>query len=195
MSRLILTRIFLCAIASVVLYACTEQRSGSIGVPLPKAYPRVALYDTIYRDAGLPLGFQVNTGAVISNAKQHESKSENQWIDITYPAYGLTLHCTFIPVDESTRAQVTANRLERMSLNIGDSYAEQTDLTSTNGCSTVIINTLGRTLTPLQFLSIGEKWIVSGAAKFVADSVTPDSVHPLIEAVKTDIIHAAKSLR
>lgn len=195
MSRLILTRIFLCTIASVVLYACTEQESGSIGVPLPKAYPRVALYDTIYRDAGLPMDFQVNANTVISNTKHQESKSENQWIDISYPAYGLTLHCTFIPIDESTRDHVTANRLERMSLNIGDSYAEQTELTNTNGCSTVIINTFGRTMTPLQFLSIGEKWIISGAAKFVADSVAPDSVRPLIEAVKTDIIHAAKSLR
>ena len=81
-----------------------------------------------------------------------------------------------------------------MALNIGLNYAEQTELIAPSGCSTLIFNTKGRSLTPLQFLSVGEKWIISGAAKFAADSVNPDSVRPLLEAVQSDIIYAAKRL-
>ena len=188
---------FLCAMALMALAACSKQQSGSadaIGIPLPTAYPRLSLYDTTYCDAALPLGFLVNSNTKISNPKQQNSTTDNQWVDIIYPAYGLTLHCTFIPVNDSTRESITAQRLERMALNIGLNYAKQTELAAPSGCSTLIFNTKGRSLTPLQFLSIGEQWIISGAAKFAADSVNPDSVRPLLEAVQSDIIYAAKRL-
>lgn len=188
---------FLCAMALMAFAACSRQQpsADAIGVPLPTAYPRLSLYDTTYCDAALPLGFKINTNTKISYPKQENSTTDNQWVDITYPAYGLTIHCTFIPVNDSSRESITAQRLERMALNIGLNYAEQTELIAPSGCSTLIFNTKGRSLTPLQFLSVGEKWIISGAAKFAADSVNPDSVRPLLEAVQSDIIYAAKRLQ
>lgn len=188
---------FLCAMALMAFAACSRQQpsADAIGVPLPTAYPRLSLYDTTYCDVALPLGFKINTNTKISYPKQENSTTDNQWVDITYPAYGLTIHCTFIPVNDSSRESITAQRLERMALNIGLNYAEQTELIAPSGCSTLIFNTKGRSLTPLQFLSIGEKWIISGAAKFAADSVNPDSVRPLLEAVQSDIIYAAKRLQ
>lgn len=188
----------LCTIAALMPQACTEQTAGTdnaIGVPLPWAYPRVSLYDTAYINTELPMGFQVNANALITDVKHPDSNTNNRLIDITYPAYGLTMHCTFIPVDDSSRDEITSGRLERMALNVGYNYAEQTELTSPNGSTTIILNTMGRTLTPLQFISVGRDWIISGAAKFAADSVSADSVRPLVEAVKTDIIHAARNLQ
>ena len=198
MSYRVLICVFLCALAAIGGVACSEHYSGSgsaIGVPRPTAYPRTSLYDTTYCDVKLPMGFLVNTNALISNPEQKSSDSGNQWVDISYPAYSLTLHCTFIPVNNSTRDEITAGRLERMTLNIGYNYAEQTELTSPDGCNTIIFNTMGRSLTPLQFLSVGDDWVISGGAKFSADSVNADSIRPIIEAVKTDIIYAAKRLR
>lgn len=199
MSRRLSIWFFICTIASIGLYACSGQNNSdsetAIGIPLPTAYPRATLYDTTYLDAGLPMGFEINANATISDATQTNPSTDNQWFNISYPAYGLTLHCTFIPVDDSSRDEIITRRMERMALNVGYNYAEQTELTSPDGCTTIILNTMGRSLTPLQFLSVGRDWIISGAAKFTADSVVADSVRPLLEAVKTDIIHAAQKLR
>ncbi len=50
------------------------------------------------------------------------------------------------------------------------------------------------TPTPVQFLSIGRDWAVSGALRFSAERVATDSVMPILEAVRADLIHAAKNL-
>ena len=179
------------------LYGCGNRQTTDTGIPRPVAYPRPVIYDPLYTSAGLPADFEVNASATVTDAGK-SATSENQpvWVDITYPAYGATLHCTFTPVDdEASREKAMDNRLERMALNVGDNMAEQTELTSPGGFTTIILSTMGRTLTPLQFLSVGDCWVISGAMRFHAEAVETDSVRPLIDAVKTDIIHAAENIR
>lgn len=185
-------------VASGLLAGCADGSGQRDIVARPKAYPRPTLYDTIYCDRGLPAGFAVNSSAEALDITpaDRQSDSDPRWFDISYPAYGATLHCTFIPADSTPRRdQLLANRQERMLLNLGDNFAEQTELTSTFGGKTLILTTAGTTLTPLQFLSESQNWIISGGLQFHADSIDADSVMPMIEAVRTDIIHAARQLK
>lgn len=107
------------------------------------------------------------------------------------------MHCTFTPVDQKSRVTVRDNRTERMALNLGDNRAERTDLTSANGqYRTTILSTVSHTLTPVQFLSEGPDWIISGALSMDhATQSDPDSIRPIIHAVTADIIHAARHLK
>ena len=90
-----------------------------------RAYPRQELCDTVYKDCGLPAGFMVNTGAEAKDVTPSgEQSTPAQWIDISYPTYRATIHCTFMPVDDATRDAATANRMERMMLNIGKIVAD-----------------------------------------------------------------------
>lgn len=182
------------------LASCSEGNSdGQRLVARPTAYPRLAVYDSIYTDCGLPAGFEVNAGATAVNVTPEDKKRESEtiWIDIKYPAYGATLHCTFIPVEPTgeKRDQMLANRHERMMLNLGDNFGRQTELQSEAGAETLILTTTGQTLTPVQFLSASERWIVSGGLQFADGNVKADSIAPLINAVQRDIIHAARRLR
>lgn len=167
-------------------------------VARPVAYPRPALCDTIYADRNLPAGFTVNASALTVDRTPSDKNgdTDSRWIDIVYPTYQATIHCTFIAIDsaDSRRNGILLNRNERMMLNLGDNFAEQTELTSHNGAETLILSTTGATLTPIQFLSVTPRWILSGALQFDAASVKPDSVMPIVDAVKTDIIHAARRL-
>lgn len=166
-------------------------------VPRPTAFPRLLLYDTVYADAGLPAGFRINASAVVTDVTPADraAASDSRWIDIIYPAYGAALHCTFMPVNETTRGGVMANRTERISLNLGDNIAEQIELTSHEGVESIIIVTKGTSLTPVQFLSEGRHWVINGALQFNDGHVNVDSVLPIIEAIRTDLIHAAGNLK
>lgn len=190
-------RLLILATLTALTCACARQQSDN-AIPRPTAYPRVRLYDTVYvAPPDLPAGFQVNAAAVTSTPSDHPAADRSPiWLDITYPAYKATLHCTFTPVDAASHADVIANRTQRMSLNLGDNRAEQTDLISASGAyRTSILTTAGRTLTPVQFLSEGQEWIISGALQMHIPNATPDSILPIVRAVTADIIHSAHHLK
>lgn len=191
--------ITLLAIFMALTIACTPKRHDA-PVPRPTAYPRIQLYDTTYITPGnIPVSFQVNAQAIPELQSAHDSTRHHTavWLDIIYPAYKATMHCTFTPVDEKSRAAVRDNRAERMALNLGDNRTERTDLTSVHGTyRTTILSTASHTLTPVQFLSEGPDWIISGALRMDhADRSDPDSIRPIIHAVTADIIHAARHLK
>lgn len=194
--RRLFSHAFCLVLLALTLSSCSGHDSGSTAIPRRQAYPRIQLYDTLYTDSGLPAGFETNSSATVIRDNSGKSDAGPVWIDISYPAYEATVSCTFTPLaDDRSRQAVIDNRLERMSLNLGDRYAEQTEMMSDGGYSTIILDSKGTTVTPLQFLSAGRQWVISGAMYFNRESVNADSVRPAIDAVKNDIIHAAKRLR
>ena len=190
-----------CIIALLALAAAAAGCTGGSpagSVPRPTAYPRAALYDTVYALRGLPAHFQVNASAVVEFPGGDSARNAGAplWADIRYPAYNAVLHCTFTPVaDDESRRQVVDNRTERMALNLGYNTAEQTEITAPSGAVSVILTSTGQTLTPVQFISSTEKWVVSGAMMFDRDSVSTDSVLPMIKAVRTDLIKACREIK
>lgn len=172
-----------------------ESKEADGVIARQRAYPRQELCDTVYKDCGLPAGFMVNAGAEAKDVTPSGKQSTPaQWVDISYPTYRATIHCTFMPVDDATRDAATANRMERMMLNIGDNFADQTELDSPGGFHSMILLTGADTPTPVQFLSVGERWVISGALQFADENVRTDSVMPILEAVRADLVYAAKKL-
>lgn len=180
-------------------FACSragqEQQAGA--VPRQVAYPRLQLYDTLYVEAGLPAGFVVNAGAAVADVTPEDKKEADapRWIDISYPVYGAVMHCSFIPVDDSSADAVAANRYERMMMNLGDNFAEQTEIESPGGYRTQVLITAGQTMTPVQFLSCGRDWVINGALMFDREIQSADSVMPVLEAVRQDMIYASRLLK
>ncbi len=187
-----------CALLSAAFACC---RSGEVrqdgAVPRPPAYPRLQLYDTLYVDAGLPAGFVVNAGAAVADVTPEEKTGPEapRWIDISYPVYGAVMHCSFIPVDDASAEAVAANRYERMMMNLGDNFAEQTEIESPGGYRTQVVITAGPTMTPVQFLSCGRDWVINGALTFDREIHSADSVMPVLEAVRHDMIYASRLLK
>jgi hypothetical protein len=135
----------------------------------------------------------ITLDSTIVNNKQTE---KSHWINIFYKPYNLTIHCTFTPVDPSTINDIIYNRKERMSLNSGYFPSELIELTNANNYSSQILITEQSNVTPLQFLSTNNKnWVVSGAL-YLNNNNSPniDSIRPIINIIKRDIIHSLKTI-
>lgn len=179
--------------AAILLSGCSEDRRQSV-VPRPTAYPRPTLYEPIYLASdSLPVTFEINSSALLS--VRQPGKNGTVWADINYPAYGATIHLTFTPVDSSSLEDVMSNRAQRMALNLGTNEGVQTDVLSDNGnFESIVLTSVGQTLTPVQILSVSDRWVVSGALHFTSENVNADSLMPMLKAVERDMIHAARKL-
>lgn len=183
-------------IAMSLLGSCGN--TGGEAVPRPRAYPRTSLYaSTSYSSPdGLPVNLELND----SVSHTIERRGENVWVNVDYNRYGLTLHITISqPADSAAMAEVVDNRLERMSLNSGGAPAEVTQLISSGGYSSQLFITQANP-TPLQFIAVGpgaSAKVVSGTLAFneMPQSLEPDSIAPIIDAVKSDLIHTLQNLR
>lgn len=182
---------FLSAVIALTLLAACGEKAPEDYVPLPRAYPRIAVYDSVYAPVdSLPLVWECNTSAKVNNLR---TKS---YVNIVYPAYSATLYLSFFNVtSEKDRLRVLANRQERMLFNAGASDSELTEFLTPPGFEVKMIVTPMGSPVPLQFLAVGSQWIVSGALHMRLAPESADSVAPVIRAVERDVVHALMQMR
>ena len=187
-------------ILTCLLTACGGQgdNGGAPAVPRRHAYPRIELPDSAYRyvnDAVTGIGLDINAEAGYQTRSAENSRAP--FIDVTYPGLNAQIYFTITPVDESTVASVIDNRMERISLNLGGADAELIEFDSPAGFENKVIVTRGDISTPVQFIATdGHSAVISGTA-FLRDasSATADSIAPVVETMRRDIIHALMTLR
>lgn len=180
-------------IAFLTALALCECSTDNANTPRRKAYPRIDTHDSTFTlISNCPIHFEISDIAIIS---LDSINNDNHWINIYYKPYNATIYCTFTPVDKHTIENVIDNRTERMALNSGDHSSELIELTNANGFKSQILITEQSKITPVQFLSTNENnWVVSGALYFNNSSNSPDSIRPIINILKRDIIHAMKTI-
>lgn len=188
--------LLLSALALVVLLNSCD--SGGRPVPRPEGYPRIALYEAVYRNDSIgPVIFESNAGTAVTERRQ--GADGTGWLTLAYPRYGATLYLTASPATASTFGGIIDNRLERISLNIGGATTELTELTGKGGWHGRVTLTPSGSATPLQILATSPRGdcVVSGALflERAATATSPDSLAPALEAVRDDLIHAVNALR
>ncbi len=185
-----LRNIWLAVAAGVMLAACGGLGDGPVPVPRPRAYPRISLYPSAYSPHEVcGLSLMVNDSARVS--------VRDNWIDISYPAYGISVSATVTPVTDATLGEVMRNRSERMALNAGSAYGELTQFTSRSGFTAALLETSpGSGLTPLQFLATDSAgYVLSGAAIINGGgTVATDSLRPAIDALRADLVNMLQAL-
>lgn len=186
----ILIATVLCA-AAASLGACSHSDSGT--APLPRAYPRVALYDSVYSAPdSFPVYFEINS-SVPSRIPRRG------WLDVAYPRYGATLHLSAVDCAADRLAAEIERRRERMALNLYGMTAETRHMASDDGSfETVLLVSRDPVATPLQFLSVDTLgMIVSGSVYMPGvDAASPtDSVAPVVSAIERDLVRALKTMR
>ncbi|MDE6498344.1 MAG: hypothetical protein K2L21_06775 [Muribaculaceae bacterium] len=180
------------AILAAMLAACGGS-DGRDAVPKPRAYPRIAVADSVFAPVpGAAIPFEACTAA------QAQVDSAGRWITLSYPAYGATVYVTLSEApDQERMAAMIDNRRERMSLNLNGAPASTGHITSLDGSFEGVLLEAPGTGTPLQFLATdGYRRLVSGVAQLSTAGTAPhDSVRPILAALRRDIIHALKNLR
>lgn len=189
----------LAIVTSLAFSDCSGD--GNANMPRRKAFPRIATHDSTFMPlASSPLHFEISTVAKVTLDSINTGKAtgeNNRWFNVSYDDYNAVIYCTFTPVDSTTINNVIANRTERMALNVGGNTSELTELTNANGFTSRILSSLESSVTPVQFLSTdGNDWVVTGALHFTdVTTADIDSLKPIIDVVKRDIIHSLKTIK
>jgi hypothetical protein len=194
MRFLLMLPVFAVALIFISLTDGCSRCSRDNAVPRRTAYPRIELYDSVYRDAAadLPAKIMVNDSTVV-DVTSHSP--EATWIDVRYPRYGATLRLTLSRLDKEALLEALANRYQRTMLNAGGMQSNVSELTSLSGISAEVIATPGAMVTPLQIIatdSVG--FLLTGALEMPPSENEAEYYTPIIEGVERDLIHMAKTL-
>lgn len=192
--------IWIMAIATSLFFSeCGEDKQANI--PRQEAFPRIETHDSTFTELpSAPMRFEISTEAkvVLDSVNTGKKMGENsRWFTISYPRYDAEIYYTFTPVNSASLDKVIDNRTERMKLNSGGLTSELLELTNANGFSSQILTTIESKVTPIQFISTDNKhWVVSGAVHIKNhNSNNIDSISPVINVIKRDIIHSLKTIK
>lgn len=187
-------------VLGTALTACRDSAADTVAVPRRTAYPRICIPAAIYTPfTGAPLHFETSAAATagIATPPSGHSAPGSTWVDVVYPGYGITIHCTFTQADADRIPGILDNRIERLSINTGGATSEVSELTNAGGFDCRMIVTRAESPTPVQFLaSDHERWVVSGSAYIEAGrNASPDSIAPVISMLERDITHSLTTLK
>ena len=176
------------------VFFCKCSNDNNTITPRRKSYPRITTHDSIFTPiTNGELKFEISTTATISLDSVNDSKS--RWLNTFYKPYNTTIYYTFTPIKDNLE-EVINNRTQRISLNTGSYTSELIELTNVNGFKSQLIITPESQVTPLQFLSTdGKDWVISGALYInQAPNSNPDSIKPILNVLKRDMIHTLKTI-
>lgn len=165
------------SVIAFVLLLCAAACSDSKTRPMPRrtAYPRTAvLSDSTYRTKAGHINLELNAMAKATSPRP-------DWLNAEYRPLGATLHLS--ATDNADEASI-ANRRERISLNLGGATARATEFTTLSGFQCEIVTTAEGPATPVQFIALRGKTLVSGAFVIYGKTTPADSIRPVIEELE-----------
>lgn len=171
----------------LMLVAACHSSTDDASVPLPKAYPRLALpvADSLVTVDSLPVEVRVNPHAAYSIISKMPAG-----LTVSYPSIKSNIYFTFIkPTDTADRERIIKARQERISLNLNGIPAET--IHDTEG-KAVIVLAKSASGTPVQLLAEVDPYIVTATA-FIDDSdisASYDSIAPVINFLYDDMARA-----
>lgn len=188
------------ALTAAVVSGLTASCGGGqqTAVPLPVAWPRTPLYDSVYTVVdSLPASFAVNAAATV-RVKHADS---NTGVDIAYPAYHATIYMTIVPGLGTREALAAAwqARRDRIDANLGGSNAEVSAVDTPAGWRGALVRSRSASQTPVQLLVANkDRGVMVTATAFLHDTVSAanlDSVAPTADALEADMRRLAESLQ
>lgn len=181
--------------AALLLCGCVRRESAP--VPRPTAYPRAALYGADYHVVDtVPLRVAVNKNAATTISHPDNLTAH---ISVRYPRYAATLHITVIaPQSAEAGDSLLATRLQRIALNLGTSAARETRYASASRrLDATLFEASTACPSPLQLIATandGSGEILSATLFFDEPSAAGDSLRPVVNALRADILTMLDSL-
>lgn len=180
-----------------LMVSCGGGGDGDSAVPRRYAYPRAALYPPEYRATGGTPELSLNSGAVIVADSVLENGS--RWVTVDYPRYNGKVYITFLATSPAEFPRELENRMERIGLNAGAGSMESVTVPSAGGgFRGELFAARGESVSPVQFLAYNKELtlLTFGTFNFRqgVDVSRTDSLAPVVNAVRDDMIHLLKHL-
>lgn len=192
--------VLLLAFLITVFFSCNEAPV----VPKPRAYPRVIYPEKVYQafqksycdmTFEYPVYSEIQQDTTFFDAKP----THPCWFNIYFPDYECRIHCSYSPVSN----QLTADKLKTDAFKMTDwhnkkaTYIRETPFRSPFDVKGMLFEIEGPVASQLQFFltdSLEQKHFLRGALYFYTQ-VQPDSLAPVYEFVKKDVLRMVETFR
>ena len=184
-------------------FLCIMTGCRDIAVPKPKGYFRIDLpareytvfHDTVLSDGYLPIRFEYPRYGQISF--EADEYSEPGWFNIDFPSYKAKIYLTYRDINndlddlmEQTYKMNVKNHISK-----ADAIKEKMFIDPDNRVYGILYDLKGNTATAVQFfVTDSVKHFFRGSLYFLAEP-NPDSLAPLNEFFREDIIHLIETLK
>ena len=178
---------FLLFLATLALTACHKDEAA--GVPKPYGYHRIDLPDTAYVDfAGQFASYPYNF-ALSSNAVVQPRNDEPYWINIYYPDFDATIHCSYKPIKKNLR-ELTNDALEFVYRNasFANAIPEQEYAHPEARVYGVLFDLEGNTASSCQFFVTDSVRHFFRASVYCNCPPNADSLAPIYQYLRTDVV-------
>lgn len=168
----------------------------AVFTPKPRGFPRIVYPEKAYQPFDknyCQFGFEYPKYAqIIQDTTFFDEKPKDDcWFDIYVPQFNARIHCSYYPIDKVNTFQKLHSDAFTLAgkHNIKADYIDELKIQKPNHVSGFLFNIEGAAASPFQFyLTDSTKHFLRGALYFKAAS-RPDSLQPMIEFMKTDIVH------
>jgi len=172
---------------AVVLLAMTACTKGT--VPKPYGYFRISVPDTVYVPFEAQYPRYPYSFALSANAQVHPRADEPYWINIYYPAFDATIHCSYKPVQRNLR-ELTNDALEFVYRNasFATSIPERGYEHPEADVYGVLFDLEGNTASSCQFFVTDSTRHFFRASVYCNCPPNADSLAPVYNYLRTDIV-------
>jgi len=180
-------------LASFTIQSCGEEVIYS---PKPRAFPKVDYPEKAYQPFDKEYCTFTFDYPEYANIEQDTLFFEEQtahpcWFDITIPSLDARIHCSYYPITkENPFDKLNGDAFDLANKhNLKANYIDDLVIQKPNGVSGIAFNLEGEVASPFQFyLTDSTTHFLRGALYFNTQS-RPDSLAPVKDFVKTDIMH------
>lgn len=185
-------QLFLLVAVLLVLGACSQDY-----MPKPKGYNRIPLPEHEYVQLADSFPYQFEYSQYANIVFDSSWMREPYWIDIYYPDFVATVQITYKTIEnDSAKLQEVLNDSYKLTAKHQvKAYAIEESIIQTPRNHTAVVAELsGEVPTPFQFYSTDSaQHFIRGALYFRTASKN-DSLAPVIDFIKKDIIHMLNTL-
>jgi gliding motility-associated lipoprotein GldD len=177
---------------SLFIYSCSQVYS-----PKPKGYNRIDLPEHAYQNLpdSLPYAFEYSKYAEIE--ADHSATTEPYWITLHYPKFMADIQLTYKPIknQEALLKEYLNDAYKLTSSHQIKAYSiEESNVRTPSGKTATVAELSGEVPSQFQFhITDSTQHFLRGALYF-RTATKNDSLAPVIEYMKVDIIHLLNTL-
>ncbi len=180
-----------------IIFLCLISACDTSYLPKPYGYNKIILPHFTYQSIGdsLPYRFEVNTLAIVKPDTGY--LSEKYWLDIDYPDFDASIQVTYKPLFNRQKEleEYLTDAFNLTSKHQVRAYAiEESIVLTPNNKTGVIAELSGEVPTPFQFFSTDSSSHFLRAALYFNTATKNDSLAPVIDYLKQDMIHMLNTL-
>ncbi len=164
-------------------------------MPKPRGYFRITLPDkeyVKYAENGFPYGFEI---ANVSKVEKHATTDDPYWVDVVYPTLNAKIYCSYKPVKNNLH-EITedARNFVYKHTSKADDITEQPYANDSLHVYAMLYELKGNTASNIQFVATDSVRHFFRGALYFNNTPNKDSIAPVQQFVREDIIHIIETL-